>query len=238
MFARGMGFIGNRLPFFCSAYFLTSSLTVTFPPLSYSIGISAHRKNSLRQPLLKFAPVMLKTAALTFVVLFALGDATNQVTRARVYLYKAVKGGIPQTNVGVIDFIQTGNSLSLNGTISSSLGLAPGLHGFHIHEKGDLGNGCMDTGAHYNPHMMTHGAPTDSNRHVGDLGNINAPANGDLQVRVSDTLASLNGPFSIIGRGVVVHEKPDDLGRGGADLSKTTGDAGARLACGVIGIEA
>ncbi|CAJ0578455.1 unnamed protein product, partial [Mesorhabditis spiculigera] len=167
---------------------------------------------------------------------FTLAQTATEVTRARAYLFKAVKGGAPNQSVGVIDFIQNGNSLSLNGTIEAALGLAPGLHGFHIHEKGDLGDGCLATGAHYNPHKMTHGAPTDSNRHIGDLGNINAPASGNLDIRVADTLASLNGQFSILGRAVVVHEKADDLGKGQSDLSKTTGDAGSRLACGVIGI--
>ena len=60
----------------------------------------------------------------------------------------------------------------MNGTVA---GLKPGAHGFHIHEKGDLGNGCMNAAAHFNPHKMMHGAPDDSNRHVGDLGNINTP---------------------------------------------------------------
>ncbi|CAJ0578456.1 unnamed protein product, partial [Mesorhabditis spiculigera] len=159
---------------------------------------------------------------------FTLAQTATEVTRARAYLFKAVKGGAPNQSVGVIDFIQNGNSLSLNGTIEAALGLAPGLHGFHIHEKGDLGDGCLATGAHYNPHKMTHGAPTDSNRHIGDLGNINAPASGNLDIRVADTLASLNGQFSILGRAVVVHEKADDLGKGQSDLSKTTGDAGSR----------
>lgn len=63
-------------------------------------------------------------------------------------------------------------SFQLNGSVT---GLKPGLHGFHIHEKGDLGNGCLASGAHFNPHKLMHGAPDDSNRHVGDLGNINAP---------------------------------------------------------------
>ncbi|CAD6190372.1 unnamed protein product [Caenorhabditis auriculariae] len=164
--------------------------------------------------------------------LIAVALATSEVIRGRAYIFKAVPNGLPSQIVGSIDFEQTGSFLKLNGSI---LGLAPGQHGFHIHEKGDIGNGCLAAGAHYNPHKLTHGAPDDSNRHVGDLGNIETPPDGFTPISVSDSLASLTGPYSIVGRSVVVHEKIDDLGRGTSDLSKTTGDAGGRLACGIIG---
>ena len=57
-----------------------------------------------------------------------------------------------------------------------------------------------------------------------------------VQVDISDSMISLTGENSIIGRTVVVHADVDDLGKGGHELSKTTGNAGARSACGVIGI--
>ncbi|XP_027911364.1 superoxide dismutase [Cu-Zn], chloroplastic isoform X1 [Vigna unguiculata] len=57
-------------------------------------------------------------------------------------------------------------------------GLTPGLHGFHLHEYGDTTNGCISTGAHFNPNKLTHGAPEDEIRHAGDLGNIVANADG------------------------------------------------------------
>ncbi|CAB3402034.1 unnamed protein product [Caenorhabditis bovis] len=165
---------------------------------------------------------------------FVNARAASEVVRARAYIYKAETGKVPTQLIGTIDFEQIGSFLKLNGSVSS---LEPGKHGFHIHEKGDIGNGCMNTGAHYNPHKLTHGAPDDSNRHIGDLGNIETPANGrDTPIAVSDSLASLSGQFAIVGRAVVIHEKVDDLGRGNSDLSKSTGNAGSRLACGVIGI--
>ncbi|XP_074026419.1 superoxide dismutase 1 isoform X2 [Leptinotarsa decemlineata] len=115
-------------------------------------------------------------------------------------------------------------------------GLNKGLHGFHIHEFGDNTNGCISAGAHFNPLKKDHGGPDHSVRHVGDLGNIEAGDNGVAKVHITDKLISLEGEFNIVGRTVVVHGDQDDLGQGGHELSKTTGNAGARLACGVIGL--
>lgn len=115
-------------------------------------------------------------------------------------------------------------------------GLTKGLHGFHIHEFGDNTNGCISAGAHFNPHGKDHGSPTASVRHVGDLGNVEAGDDGVAKVNITDKEISLCGPMSIIGRTLVVHADPDDLGVGGHELSKTTGNAGARVACGVVGI--
>ncbi|KAL7307343.1 hypothetical protein TKK_0000532 [Trichogramma kaykai] len=117
-------------------------------------------------------------------------------------------------------------------------GLNPGLHGFHIHEFGDNTNGCTSAGPHFNPLKKEHGAPTDANRHVGDLGNVKAGTNGVAEVDMTDNQLQLHGAHSILGRTVVVHADPDDLGKGGHELSKTTGNAGGRLGCGVIGIAA
>jgi len=116
-------------------------------------------------------------------------------------------------------------------------GLDPNnLRGFHVHQLGDLTNGCLSTGPHFNPFKSNHGAPDAKVRHVGDLGNIKTNENGEASFAFSDFQLSLNGPFRIVGRAVVVHAGTDDLGKGGNEESLKTGNAGGRAACGVIGV--
>ncbi|XP_074663136.1 superoxide dismutase [Cu-Zn]-like [Tubulanus polymorphus] len=136
---------------------------------------------------------------------------------------------------GCVCFQQEANSdlVKVTGSIT---GLARGKHGFHIHEFGDYSNGCVSAGGHFNPFAKEHGAPEDDMRHVGDLGNVLANDDGVVTIDITDKMIQLVGVNSIIGRSVVVHADVDDLGKGGHELSKTTGNAGGRLACGVIGI--
>nr|QRN76685.1 Cu/Zn superoxide dismutase [Tineola bisselliella] len=115
-------------------------------------------------------------------------------------------------------------------------GLSKGNHGFHVHEFGDNTNGCTSAGPHFNPKNVDHGAPDAAVRHVGDLGNVLAVDGAVTKVNIKDSQISLSGANSIVGRTLVVHADPDDLGVGGHELSKTTGNAGARIACGVIGL--
>ncbi|XAR60038.1 Superoxide dismutase [Bertholletia excelsa] len=135
---------------------------------------------------------------------------------------------------GVVTLTQDGDGpTTVNVRVT---GLTPGPHGFHLHEFGDTTNGCMSTGAHFNPNNMTHGAPEDEIRHAGDLGNIVANADGIAEATIVDNQIPLGGPNSVVGRAFVVHELEDDLGKGGHELSLTTGNAGGRLACGVVGL--
>ncbi|KAL6997491.1 superoxide dismutase [Sarracenia purpurea var. burkii] len=131
---------------------------------------------------------------------------------------------------GTLQFVQDPKgATNITGRIT---GLAPGLHGFHIHAFGDTTNGCNSTGPHFNPLKKDHGAPSDNERHAGDLGNIVAGPDGVAEISIKDMQIPLIGQHSILGRAVVVHADPDDLGKGGHDLSKTTGNAGARVGCG------
>ena len=107
----------------------------------------------------------------------------------------------------------------------------------HFSRTGNLANGCVTAGEHFNPHKNTHGGPHDENRHVGDLGNIEAGEDGVGKFDMEDHLISIiGGEHLVIGRSMVIHLKEDDLGKGGDDESLKTGNAGSRLACGVIGL--
>lgn len=98
----------------------------------------------------------------------------------------------------------------------------------HIHQYGDLSEGCTSTGGHYDPHRVNHPL------HPGDFGNFVA-RNGKIR-RSVDSKATLYGELSVLGRAVVIHEKEDDMGRGGDAGSLLHGNAGGRLACCVIGM--
>ncbi|KAI9726906.1 MAG: Superoxide dismutase [Cu-Zn] [Chrysothrix sp. TS-e1954] len=110
--------------------------------------------------------------------------------------------------------------------------------GMHVHAYGDNTNGCTSAGPHFNPFTKKHGAPTDSERHVGDLGNFKTDGQGNANSSVTDSHIKLIGSESVIGRTIVVHAGTDDLGKGGNEESTKTGNAGPRPACGVIGIAA
>ncbi|MEX1012394.1 MAG: superoxide dismutase family protein [Waddliaceae bacterium] len=108
-------------------------------------------------------------------------------------------------------------------------GLTPGPHGFHIHEHGDCSApDGTSAGGHYNPTNESHGCTDNQKRHVGDLGNIFADEAGRAYYERVDHVISLTGKHGIIGKAVIIHEKADDC------KSEPTGDAGGRLACGVI----
>ncbi|XP_060887401.1 copper chaperone for superoxide dismutase-like [Labrus mixtus] len=131
--------------------------------------------------------------------------------------------------VGVVRFLQLSEERCLiDGTID---GLEPGPHGLHVHALGDLTQDCLSCGEHYNPFGKQHGGPEDSDRHVGDLGNIVAGPDGRASFRLEDSQLKV---WDVIGRSLVVDAGEDDLGRGGHSLSRRTGNSGERLACGII----
>jgi Cu-Zn family superoxide dismutase len=110
-------------------------------------------------------------------------------------------------------------------------GLKPGQeHGLHIHEVGDCSSGDgMSTKGHFNPHGKLHGHPGTPERHAGDLPALRAEKNGRAKVDVMmDVITVGPGPASVVGRGLVVHADADDY------RTQPTGNAGARIACGVI----
>ena len=152
---------------------------------------------------------------------------------------------------GYVEFIEKKNDkIDIKLDIK---GLSPGLHGFHIHTTGDLRKGCNSLCSHFNPYNVLHGGIDDDihSRHIGDLGNILVNDKGIAKYTFTDKLIKLRGKRNIIGRSVVIHELEDDLGLGGLEItddnnivvnqeiyneSSKTGNAGSRIACGVIGL--
>lgn len=114
-------------------------------------------------------------------------------------------------------------------------GLKKGLHGFHVHESGDLTDGCKSLCAHFNPYHQYHGGLRSQVRHLGDLGNIIADSSGTAVIDIRDPTLRIHGRHGILGRSLVIHADEDDLGMGSSPLSKTTGNSGNRILCGVIG---
>ena len=132
---------------------------------------------------------------------------------------------------GTIMFEQTDDGVIVTADVS---GLEPGAtHGFHIHEFGDLSDPMgKAAGSHYNPENHDHALPSDDGtpRHAGDLGNLEADDQGNATFEQTFDNISIAGMMNpIIGRGVIVHAQPDDGGQ-------PTGNAGDRLAQGVIGV--
>ncbi len=128
---------------------------------------------------------------------------------------------------GTVTFTEVADGVRVNAEIT---GLTPGKHGFHVHEKGDCSApDATSAGDHFNPTSKPHGAADALERHDGDMGNIEADASGEAKLNYIDHNISLvAGERSVIGRGVIVHANPDDL------TSQPSGNAGARVACGVI----
>ena len=110
------------------------------------------------------------------------------------------------------------------------VGVPPGVHGFHVHETGDCGNNGQAAGGHFNPMNMQHGAPDAASHHAGDFGNVTAEATGEVHTEFTTHWLSLaqGTPTYVVGRAVILHANPDDL------TSQPSGNAGARIACGVV----
>jgi Cu-Zn family superoxide dismutase len=129
---------------------------------------------------------------------------------------------------GEVTFEQVGDKVHV---VVFAQGLKPGQdHGFHIHEAGDCSSGDgMSAKGHFNPHGKPHGDPAKPDRHAGDLPSLKADKSGRAKLDVMvDAISIGSGAGNIVGRGMIIHADPDDY------KTQPTGNAGARLACGVI----
>lgn len=132
------------------------------------------------------------------------------------------------TAKGTVHFTDVGDG---NVEVQADLtGVPPGVHGFHVHDKGDCGNNATNAGGHFNPTGMIHGAPDAVSHHAGDFGNVTADANGEVHTKFTTHSISLKAgeTTNAIGHAVVLHGNPDDL------TSQPAGNAGPRIACGVV----
>jgi Cu-Zn family superoxide dismutase len=131
---------------------------------------------------------------------------------------------------GTVTFIQEGNGVRI---VADLAGVdTDGKHGFHVHQTGECVHGEGDkhftsAGGHFNPGNANHACPPEEPRHAGDLGNIEV-TRGVGHLEETSTLLSLSGPNSVVGKAIILHAKADDC------KTQPTGDAGDRLACGVV----
>lgn len=202
-------------------------------PLMQGLFVERSKAPILKEDAMKRLHAM--SLAGSFLLLFSLfmhqDLARGQGTASSAEINRAVAVLHPtegNTARGVVYFSKVSDGVRIVAQVS---GLKPGKHGFHIHQFGDCSApDGTSAGGHYNPVGLPHAGPDVEKRHVGDLGNIVADAEGFGTYDRVDKLLQLNGPESILGRAVVVHLGEDDY------LSQPTGNAGARAGCGVIGI--
>ena len=153
--------------------------------------------------------------------------AKRQASEAAVNLASA-SGSLVS---GRLVLVPMGDGLHLRGEVG---GLVPGSrHGFHIHEKGDCSAAdASSAGGHFNPGGQAHGRAGQGAHHAGDTDNIVADAKGVAKIDAHVTGVTLGGGAAndIAGRAIIVHANADDYS------SQPTGNAGARVACGVIAV--
>jgi Cu-Zn family superoxide dismutase len=165
---------------------------------------------------------------LPFLLAFgALGAGCASMTTSgpsAMAVLEATKGN---TAGGTVEFVQKGGKVAVSARVS---GLAPGAHGFHIHEKGDCSSGDgMSAGGHFNPHAKPHASPATAERHAGDMPMLQADGYGNATLTAELEIITIgSGAADIVGKSVIVHKDPDDF------KTQPTGNSGARVACGVI----
>jgi Cu-Zn family superoxide dismutase len=153
----------------------------------------------------------------------------NNIIGTVFFDHKNIKGSID-----FVEDIET-KTVKIVGELQSNK-YKNSIHGFHIHEAGDLTDSCVGACSHFNPYGKKHGGPDSKERHVGDLGNIRFDAKGVSVINMKDSVIKLRGTkCNIMGRSLVIHEGIDDLGTGNDAESLITGNAGARITCGVVG---
>jgi superoxide dismutase, Cu-Zn family len=133
-------------------------------------------------------------------------------------------------DAGSVTLTQTPSGVLLALTVK---GLPPGEHAFQVHEVGKCEAPFTSAGGHFNPDKKKHGLLVTEGAHAGDMPNLHIPASGELAVEVHNPMITLekgrpNSLFDADGSAVIIHAGKDDY------KSDPTGDAGGRIACGVV----
>jgi superoxide dismutase, Cu-Zn family len=133
-------------------------------------------------------------------------------------------------DAGSVTLTQTPSGVLLGLTVK---GLPPGEHAFHVHEVGKCEAPFTSAGGHFNPGKKKHGLLVGEGAHAGDMPNLHIPASGELAVEVHNPMITLekdkpNSLFDTDGSAVIIHASKDDY------KSDPTGEAGGRIACGVV----
>jgi Cu-Zn family superoxide dismutase len=133
-------------------------------------------------------------------------------------------------SLGVVELEEADFGVTFSGTLT---GLAPGEHGFHIHETGLCEPPPFESaGGHFAPAGRQHGFHDPDGPHAGDLRNLLVSEDGSTLVDAADSLVTLrdgvNALLDADGSALVVHADPDDY------RTQPSGDSGARIACGVV----
>ena len=181
------------------------------------------------------SPLITAIAATSCLVLgFVVGFTTRGIGEANPRIDRAIC--VFGENQPISGYVRFAKRLDGRTYIQWNITGMQGLHGIHIHELGNLGDNCRAAGGHFNPFSAKHGGPTSSERHVGDLGNLDF-VNQTATISMEDPIDLLNGDVSIIGRSLVLHQGEDDLGRGTKPTSLINGGSGPRMSCCIIAID-
>lgn len=171
--------------------------------------------------------VILGIFALGLFIFSCKSSTSNTTPDAKVGIHLEPKSGSKVQGTAV--FIEKNGEVSLECKLT---GLTPGVHAIHIHEKADCSaTDAASAGGHWNPTFKKHGKWTDAEHHKGDIGNFTANEDGEATVLFKTNewcIGCGDNTKDILGKGLIVHEKPDDF------VTQPTGNAGARVACSAI----
>jgi Cu-Zn family superoxide dismutase len=169
---------------------------------------------------------MKKILSLSFALAFVLACATGTTPAQHPMAMATLAPTTNQTAKGTVHFMEL-----KDGGVEVDVDLTnvpPGVHGFHIHDKGDCGDDAKAAGPHFNPTATEHGGPSSPQHHAGDFGNVTADASGNVHMKFGTRAITVSpGGTTVVGHAVVLHGNPDDL------TSQPAGNAGPRIACGV-----